>query len=642
MKHVTVDVETFWAPDYSLDKLPPLEYCRDPRFELISVSLKEADGPTQVFFGAEAERVLRETDWSDTFLVAHNMSGFDAYVLALLYGVRPRLWGDTLAMARPIYGRTIGLSLGSLVKHLGIGRKDGEILLRTRGKRLADFTQEEIDQMRRYNASDTDQCYDLFQHLRQFYTAEELWQIDTVVRMRIEPMFELDRQLLEQTLVQERERKRKSLHQLAEQLNLPIPDDGEDPAEAVRSMLASAPKFAKLLEQLGVEVPMKPSPRDPAKHIPALAKSDEAFLALRDDPNPLVSAAVEARLGVKSTLLETRIEAFLRAGELMDGRLPIPLRYCGAITGRDSGDEYNPQNLPRINKNKPQLTDSLRRSLRAPEGYVVLVADQSQIELRVNHFLWQVEESMQLFAENPQADLYRAFGATLFGCKPEEVTSEQRQVSKVAQLGLGFGAGPKTFRRVAKIQGGIDLPVEAPDGVLSCKVVVTAWRGKYKAIKNGWYRCHDMLDYIANGVEGTHIDPWGLCKTHREGILLPSGRLIRYPDLRRVLDEDTGEVEWCYGTGKNTRRIYAGKIDENIVQALARDSIFDAAVQFFRLTGLRPSLRVHDELVYVVRKAEAPKLLEQLQRILRTPPRWWPELVVWSEGSTADCYGDAK
>lgn len=51
--------------------------------------------------------------------------------------------------------------------------------------------------------------------------------------------------------------------------------DEEAVAEFVRSEMASAPRFAKLLESCGVEVPMKPSPTDPTKQVPALAKTDE-------------------------------------------------------------------------------------------------------------------------------------------------------------------------------------------------------------------------------------------------------------------------------------------------------------------------------------------------------------------------------
>ncbi len=56
MKTITLDFETFWDSDYTLSKMSPLEYVMDPRFEVISVSMKVDDYPTDVFFGhAEVE-----------------------------------------------------------------------------------------------------------------------------------------------------------------------------------------------------------------------------------------------------------------------------------------------------------------------------------------------------------------------------------------------------------------------------------------------------------------------------------------------------------------------------------------------------------------------------------------------------------
>jgi len=80
----------------------------------------------------------------------------------------------------------------------------------------------------------------------------------------------------------------------------------------------------------------------------------------------------------------------------------------------------------------------------------------------------------------------------------------------------------------------------------------------------------------------------------------------------------------------------------NCVQALARDIICGNALDFYRVSKLRPQLRVHDELVYVVPESEAEDLLAALQKIMRTPPLWWNSLVTWSEGDIADTYGAAK
>jgi len=116
--------------------------------------------------------------------------------------------------------------------------------------------------------------------------------------------------------------------------------------------------------------------------------------------------------------------------------------------------------------------------------------------------------------------------------------------------------------------------------------------------------------------------------------------LIRYPDLRKEAVD--GKEEWWYGQGRNKTRIYAGKVTENIVQHLARCILGDIMLDVYSKTGYRPTHSVHDELVYVVPSEDADEQLEAVQKAMRTPPVWWPELVTWSEGDVADSYGAAK
>jgi hypothetical protein len=96
------------------------------------------------------------------------------------------------------------------------------------------------------------------------------------------------------------------------------------------------------------------------------------------------------------------------------------------------------------------------------------------------------------------------------------------------------------------------------------------------------------------------------------------------------------------GSGRNLTYLNGGKIDENLVQHLARHVISDALLEVHKQTGYRPALTVHDELVYVVPEAEAGAMLDAVQAVMRTPPSWWPELITWSEGDIADTYGAAK
>jgi hypothetical protein len=638
MQICTVDLETFWDVGHSLSKMSPIAYCTHPDTEIISCAFKFNDAETEVIFGEDNVKAYCEKiDWSQYWVVGHNLSGFDAMILSWRLGIKPKMWGCTLAMARPLHAKDVGGSLAALVKHYDLGVKDNTALMNTKGRHLKDFTAEEIEAMGEYNKADVDQCYALLRRLIPQTKRDEVKLIDMTIRMLVEPVFEADTDLLNNTLNEEADRRELALVSAAHVMEVyEIGMTDEEAAAAALKVLASAPKFAKFLRSIDVEVPMKVSPTT-GKEIPALAKTDEEFIKLQKHKNPVVAMVASARLDAKSTLLQTRIQAFLDASAAAKGKVPIPLKYYGAdTTGRWSGWAYNPQNLPRINPYNPRPSDALRRSLRAPQGYKVVVADLSGIELRVNHFLWNATSSVALFQADPEkADLYKDFASRLYDIPIEDVTKEQRQVGKVAHLGLGFGAGAITFQKVAKLMGGVDITED------ESQEIVDKWRMAYPEIVQGWRTCHNALAGIMQGAEQNALDPWGMIVPTDGGLRTPKG-MIRYPNLRLEQNEETGRSEYIYGSGRNKARIYAGKIDENIVQHLARCVIAENALNVQKNTGLTPALMVHDELVYVVPEDEAESVLDTVQSIMRTPPEWWPELVTWSEGDIADTYGDAK
>jgi len=655
MDLVTTDFETFWSQTHSLSKMNPFDYVMHPETELISVSLKINDQPTQCVFG---EKLIREllmdtVKWNDAYAIAHNMSGFDAFILSWRLGISPRLWGCTLAMARPIFAKTMSLSLASLVKHFGLGEKNNAALINTRGKHLKDFTVQELRDMAKYNCDDSDQCYGVFKALRPYFSGAELWHIDAKIRALVEPKFVIDQPMLQAALVEERANKRRTLIQLAEVFKDQVLPVGELASanedyliERVRATLASAPMFSKLLEDRGVPVPMKESPSNPDLLIPALAKSDEEFMALQEHEDEIVAMAATARLSVKSTIAETRMEKFLEAAQHTGGRWPVTVDYCGAdTTGRGSGWFYNPLNLPRINTKKPKPADALRMCLMAPPGYKVVVVDASGIEMRFNHFLWNVAYSTELWRSKPDADIYKPTAAQFYGIDVSEVDPQQRQVGKVQQLACGFGCGKVRYVGMARTQGGLILTLDESEAQ------VNNWRTMTPEIadrKNGgWKRCERALSWIVEGIERP-IDPHEIFWTCREGIRLPSGRIIRYPDLRKqmvmrkrdgkAVDEET----WMYGTGRHQTFIHGPKVDENIVQAGARDLVYDYALEVYRRTGHRMVQEVYDELVWIVPEDEAEHQLAVANEVFRTPSSWFPSLVTWSEGDIGDRYGEAK
>ncbi len=583
-----MDYETFWSDTHSLSKMSPIDYCMHPETELQLLSIKFNNYPTDVFVGeAEIRHMVSKIDWSDKFVIAHNGSGFDHIISAWRLGIRPAMWGCTLAMARPLHAKDVGLGLPRLVPHyaaeleaMGIKSvKDTRALIQTKGRKLKDFTPQELRDMITYNRDgDTEQCRGLFHIFKKHFTPAELWHIDCNIRMLVEPKFELDTGLLETALSIERSNKHKALLDLARLLQ-PEGMDWSDEAvvaEWVREQMASAAKFSAVLESRGVEVPMKYSKTDPEKQIPAIAKTDEAMEELLDHDDEVVSAAARARLSAKSTQLETRIQSFLKTYEIV-GKLPVPAHYCGAdTTGRDSGFLYNMLNLPRINHKRPRVSDALRNSVLAPKGKVILVRDLSGIELRVNHTLWKVQRSMQLWQRDPKADMYIGTAAAYYKVPETEITKDdpRRQTGKVFDLSCGFQIGPDKLRHQARAQYGLRLtPQEAVDGVRT-------WRQLNREIADpewgGWRLCHDALHYIAEGAK-REIDPWGLCTTEQDAILLPSGRRIRYPDLRQEEVDKYEMVDgvrvkrkrktWVYGRGRHQAFIYGGKVDENCLSA---------------------------------------------------------------------------
>jgi hypothetical protein len=165
---------------------------------------------------------------------------------------------------------------------------------------------------------------------------------------------------------------------------------------------------------------------------------------------------------------------------------------------------------------------------------------------------------MALYQASPdKADLYKDFAAKLYEITEAEVIKTQRQVGKVAHLGLGFGSGAATFQKVAKLMGGVDLTLKESEQI------TYRWRDEYEEIVSGWKACEAALPYVLAGDKVYEVDPWGLVTTEKGALVLPSGRRIRYPALS--VEKVGKHKEWEYGQGRHRTKIYSGKIDENCI-----------------------------------------------------------------------------
>jgi DNA polymerase len=258
-------------------------------------------------------------------------------------------------MARATDGLEVGNSLAKIVQRYNLGQKGTEVV-DAKGKRRESFSAEELHAYGQYCVNDVELTYKLFHILAQRFSKSELQLISLTIKMFSEPVLVLNTPLLEQHLMQVKNRKEILL----------------EACMTDKETLMSNPKFAELLISIGVEPPMKESPAN-GKQTYAFAKNDEGFKELAQHSDERVQTLVSARLGIKSTLEETRTQRFINIS--FRGQMPVPLRYYAAHTGRWGGDDkLNLQNLPRKGK--------LKSSITAPLGFVLIDADSSQIEAR--------------------------------------------------------------------------------------------------------------------------------------------------------------------------------------------------------------------------------------------------------------------
>lgn len=619
MSIVTIDFETYYDKDYSLKKMTTEAYIRDPRFQVIGVGIKIDDGQTDWYSGDRVGQFLNSIDYTDKAILCHN-TAFDGAILSWHFGIKPKLWLDTLSMARPKHSLTVGGSLAALATYYKLNAKGTEVE-NALGKRREDFDHAALARYAEYCCNDVDITYELFKKLKVGFPVSELLIIDRTIRMYTEPRIVLDEGLLSTHLANVIARKEALL----------------DSIHVTKDELMSNNKFADVLRSLGVEPPMKTSLRT-GKQTYAFGKTDIGMEELQEHPDEMVQAVVAARLGVKSTLEETRTQALI--GVSRRGKLPILLNYYGAHTGRFSGgDRLNLQNLPSRGDN------TIRRAIRAEEGHVLISCDSSQIEARTVAWLAGQLDLVQAFAEG--RDVYSEFASEVYGRPITKSDKVERFVGKTCILGLGYGMGAEKFRRTLEIgQAGVNVIITLEEA----QRIVQIYRTKNHKIVALWTLMNHAIKCIAarqSGLIAKNVS------YDEEGIRLPNGFYIRYPALRlsadnnyeyiadprqyrkalkeRVMNGKTDEnVKWT--------KIYGGKATENVVQALARIVVGEQMI----LVGQKyPVLfQVHDELIVTAPVDDADNAQKYVEACMSTRPKWAPDLPIACESGVADNYGD--
>tara|TARA_A100001011_G_scaffold392996_1_gene481788 strand:- start:1104 stop:2909 length:1806 start_codon:yes stop_codon:yes gene_type:complete len=595
---ITLDFETYYNKEYSLKKFTTEEYVRDPRFEVLGVAVKVNNGKTEWASGTQEQlkTFLQTFDWSKSMVLAHNTM-FDGAILSWVFDIKPRAYTDTVCIARAVNGVEESVSLKALSEKYEVGKKGDEIE-NTLNKHRQDFTDEELGRLGDYAVNDVDLTYDLFTIMARGFPKKELKLIDLSLRMFVEPVLDLDLDLLEDHLSKTRQRK--------EQLLVD--------ARASKEDLMSNDKFAKLLAAYNVSPPKKLSPTT-GKQTWAFAKSDEGFKRLLTHQDVRVQSLVAARLGSKSTLEETRTHRFIDIAKR--GLLPVPVRYYAAHTGRWGGDDkINLQNLPSRGAN----ANMLKRGIIAPQGHSIIDADSAQIEARVLAWLAEQDDLTQAFTNGE--DVYKNMASKIYDVAESEITKDQRFVGKTTILGAGYGMGAQKFQDQLKTFG-FDMELH------EARRVIKVYRETNSDIKDLWADAQLFLK------DGDAFGKQGVLGTEEWDIILPSGLRLRYDDLQFTVDD--GKYDFDYKTRRGRVRIYGGKVIENVCQAIARCIIGEQMLQIAK--RYKVVLTVHDSIACCVKDEEVEEAQQYIEECMRQPPEWAEGLPIDCESGTGKSYG---
>jgi hypothetical protein len=640
---VIADWETYYAPaqKYSLRSagMDPGQYILDPRFEEIGCAFKilnsAVDRSTVWVDGPDVRRYLQGLgDPRRVMFINHNTL-FDACIAAWHHGFVAGCYVDTLGMSRALLGHQLPRhDLDSVARYLGVGTKGTTVHKVANMNRAAIIAAGFYQEYAAYSCGDADLCAGIFERLFPAMPLEEVAIADMVMRMAIQPGLRLDVPVLHEHLAQVRAEKDMLLAQAG--LDMSTPEAKEQSIAG----LMSNDKFAELLKGMGIDPPTKISITT-GEETWAFAKTDEQFKELLEHPDQDVQTLVAARFGHKTTLEESRTERLINVANLNfpgrgTGFLPVPLKVPGAHTLRLSGDwKWNLQNLARPSRRRPRAM--LRESIVTPEGYSLVVGDESQVEARGNALFCGQMDLVEEFRRNE--DPYCNFGSKVFGRTITKADVGERFMSKTAVLSCGYGVGwlkyQASIRHLSKEQTGTAIILADHEAMRHITM--------YRTDK---YQIAAMWKYLNNVVIPAMTRPdtdfmLGPVRVMFEKIVLPTGLCLHYRQLHK--HPQTGD--WWFIYGQRIKKLYGGKLLENIIQALCRVIVMQAALRLRKSMaeiGSRAVLQAHDELGYLVPDEHVAQAKALLEVELRRPPVWWPAIPLNCEVGVGKSYGKAK
>ena len=169
---------------------------------------------------------------------------------------------------------------------------------------------------------------------------------------------------------------------------------------------------------------------------------------------------------------------------------------------------------------------------------------------------------------------------------------------------------------------------------MAAKKIIDIYRATAHPVASFWEMCAGLLQSsLVAGKEFAYK-----CLTFRKGeIELPNGMKLLYPNLRGEKD-DKGRIQYVYGD--DATKLYAGKITNNVTQAIARIVMTDGMLRVTKKYAVVGT--VHDEQLVLVPEAEVEDATKWVWEQMVKEPKYMPGIPLNSDVGHAKRYGDAK
>ena len=571
----------------------------------------------------------------DCTVVGANLP-FDAQILAMKFNIYPRYTIDIFDLARYSDPKQ-HVSVAEQAKRAGLEAKGDTN--KFKGLRWEDMTREQKFAMRDYCTHDVYLETELFRNLLPTISnpKKELWLAHHTLELFTKPRFDFNFPLAREIYMG-----------MSSELKKTLVDVGYTKKE-----LSGTISFAEILTSNlpEGEVPLKWG--KPTKNlilitgvgkIVAVADGDEGRKFLLEHPDEKVRKIMEAKIAITSwPKWMKRVRSMAMHAKAFDGKMPVPIRYCGAHTKRWTGTQkINLLNLGgagRGGSGTHPLISRVRNLLVAPEGFMLGIVDARQIECRL--LAWYAGEDKLLTGFKDGKDIYSEFASDLFDeavHEPDgsETPREQKRLTiqrgfgKDAILGCGYGMGAKTF--YDRCYSNPDLRPMFDDGTYARAFIerlIKMYRMKYAKIVHLWSDLEKAFKYVTKFKNEVIEVCDGKLKFYNENgttiIELPSGSKLYYPHAH------VSGVGKYSNAGYEHGKVYGGLLAENIMQSTGRELLIDVIIN---CEGLLYDVLLHtyDEVVCLICEGDEKRAMRNINKFMCTVPKWASGLPLGSKG----------